>query len=142
MTINNNNDIQALSSMSLSELKQLLSCVNQDIKSIKRKERAANKSAAINAISELAECNIIAQRFSGNKAIIPVQNAKLKADIQIQKDILDYLNNGGRIITAKTRNKVKCQTFRNNKYSVFNKGHQASITGKYGFFASPNKVTL
>ena len=107
MTINNNNDIQALSSMSLSELKQLLSCVNQDIKSIKRKERAANKSAAINAISELAECNIISQRFTGNKAIIPVQNAKLKADIQIQKDILDFLDNGGHIITRVSRKKIK-----------------------------------
>ena len=136
------NDYQALSNMSISELKQLLACVNQDIKSIKRKERAVKKSAAINAISELAECNIISQRFTGKQYDKPVENAKLKADIQIQQDILDYLDNGGRIITAKRRNKVKCQTFRNNKYSVFNKGHQASITGKYGFFASSNTVSL
>jgi hypothetical protein len=139
MTINNNTDIQALSNMSIAELKQLLSCVNQDLRSIKRRDNAIKKAPVL---SELAECNIIAQRFSGNKAVPASDNNKLKADIQIQQDILDYLNNGGRIITAKTRNKVKCQTFRNNKYSVFNKGHQASITGKYGFFASPNKVSL
>jgi hypothetical protein len=36
-----------------------------------------------------------------------VQNAKIIADIQIQKDILDYLNNGGRIITAKPRKSRK-----------------------------------
>ena len=139
MTINNNTDIQALSNMSIAELKQLLSCVNQDLRSIKRRDNAAKKAPVL---SELAECNIIAQKFTGNKAVPASDNNKLKADIQIQQDILDYLNNGGRIITAKTRNKVKCQTFRNNKYSVFNKGHQASITGKYGFFASPNKVSL
>jgi hypothetical protein len=71
-----------------------------------------------------------------------VPKNRIIADIIIQQDILEFLNNGGRIITAKTRSKVKCQTFRNNKYSIFNKGHQASITGKYGFFASPNKVSL
>jgi hypothetical protein len=138
MTIDNNNDIKALSNMSITELKQLLSCVNQDLKSIKR----AEKIAANNVPTEYALCNDIAKRFTNKQYDKPVENAKLKADIQIQQDILDYLNNGGRIITAKTRNKVKCQTFRNNKYSVFNKGHQASITGKYGFFASPNKVSL
>jgi hypothetical protein len=138
MTINNNNDIQALSNMSIKELKQLLSCVNQDLKSIKR----AEKIAADNAPSEYDIANDIAKRFTGNKQVISVENRRIKEDIQIQQDILDYLNNGGRIITAKTRNKVKCQTFRNNKYSVFNKGHQASITGKYGFFARPNKVSL
>jgi hypothetical protein len=140
MTINsNNNDIKALSNMSITELKQLLSCVNQDIKSIKRRENAAKKAPVL---SELAECNIIAQRFTGNKALPIEHNKKLKADIAIQSDILDYLNNGGHIVTAKRRNKVKCQTFRNNKYSIANQGHQASITGKYGFFASPNKVSL
>ena len=103
MTINNNTDISALSNMSISELKQLLSCVNQDITSIKRAERAAKKAAVNNAISELAECNIIAQRFTGNVIIENIENKKIKQDIQIQKDILDYLNNGGRIITAKPR---------------------------------------
>ena len=136
------NDYKALSNMTITELKQLLSCVNQDISSIKKQKRREKIAAINNEISEGALCNNIAQRFTGNKAVPPSDNNKLKADIQIQQDILDYLNNGGHIITAKRRNKVKCQTFRNNKYSVFNKGHQASITGKYGFFASPNKVTL
>ena len=128
--------------MSIQELTQLLSCVNQDIQSIKRKERAAKKAAVNNTLSELAECNIIAQRFTGKQYPAPIQNRRIKEDIAIQQDILDYLNNGGHIITAKRRNKVKCQTFRNNKYSISNQGHQASITGKYGFFASPNKVSL
>jgi hypothetical protein len=135
-------EIMDINSLSIIELKQLLSRVNQDINNIKRANRTAKKIAANNSISELAECNIIAKRFTKTVIIENIENKKIKQDIQIQKDILDFLNNGGRIITAKTRNKVKCQTFRNNKYSIFNKGHQASITGKYNFFASPNKVSL
>ena len=131
-----------INSLSITELKQLLSRVNQDINSIKRAERTAKKIAVNNTVSELAECNIIANRFTKTVIIENIENKKIKQDIQIQKDILDFINNGGRIITAKTRNKVKCQTFRNNKYSIFNKGHQASITGKYNFFASPNKVSI
>jgi uncharacterized protein (DUF4415 family) len=100
-------DYKALSNMSMAELKQMLACVNQDIKSIKRQNNAAKKAAVNNAVSELAECNIIAQRFTGNKAIVPEQNVKIKQDIQIQKDILDFLNNGGRIITSKRRKVAK-----------------------------------
>jgi hypothetical protein len=135
-------EIMDINSLSLLELKQLLSRVNQDINSVKRAERRAKKIAVNNTVSELAECNIIAKRFTKTVIIENIENKKIKQDIQIQKDILEFLNNGGRIITAKTRNKVKCQTFRNNKYSVFNKGHQASITGKYGFYASSNTVSL
>ena len=131
-----------INQLSIIELKQLLSRVNQDITSIKRAERRAKKIAVNNTVSELAECNIIAKRFTKTVIIENIENKKIKQDIQIQKDILEFLNNGGRIITAKTRNKVKCQTFRNNKYSIFNKGHQASITGKYGFYASSNTVSL
>jgi len=96
-------DYQALSNMSITELKQLLSCVNQDIKSIKRKENAAKKAAVNNEISELAECNIIAKRFTGTVKIENVTNKKLKQDIQIQQDILDYLASGKHIICAKPR---------------------------------------
>jgi hypothetical protein len=131
-----------INQLSIIELKQLLSRVNQDINSIKRAERRAKKIAVNNTLSELAECNIIAKRFTKTVIIENIENKKIKQDIQIQKDILEFINNGGRIITAKTRNKVKCQTFRNNKYSIFNKGHQASITGKYGFYASSNTVSL
>jgi len=135
-------DFMDINQLSIIELKQLLSRVNQDINSIKRAERRAKKIAVNNTLSELAECNIIAKRFTKTVIIENIENKKIKQDIQIQKDILEFINNGGRIITAKTRNKVKCQTFRNNKYSIFNKGHQASITGKYGFYASSNTVSL
>jgi len=71
---NNNNDIQALANMS---------------------------------ISELAECNIISQRFTGKQYDKPVENRRIKEDIQIQKDILDFLDNGGHIITRISRKKIK-----------------------------------
>jgi hypothetical protein len=100
-------DYQALSNMSIIELKQLLSCVNQDIKSIKRKENAAKKAAVNNAISELAECNIIAAKFTGKSYDKPVQNRRIIEDIAIQRDILDYLNNGGHIITHVARGSKK-----------------------------------
>ena len=98
-----------LSGLSIIELKQLLARVNHDLKMNKPTIKRIKKNIAP-IISEYAECNIIAQKFT--------------------------------IKVAKSRNKVKCQTFRNNKYSIANQGHQASITGKYGFFASPNKVSL
>ena len=99
-----------INQLSIIELKQLLSRVNQDINNIKRAERRAKKIAANNTVSELAECNIIAKRFTGKIIPAPIQNAKLIADIQIQKDILDFLNNGGRIITAKRRKSTKAFT--------------------------------
>jgi hypothetical protein len=104
MTINNN-DITALSNMSIKELKQLLSCVNHDLKSIKR----AEKIAAEYVPSEYDICNNIAKRFTNKQYTKPVENAKLKADIQIQRDILDYLNSGNHII---------CHTPRKSKYSI------------------------
>ena len=106
-------DFMNLDNMSITELKQLLSCVNQDIKSIKRKENALKKAAVNNAISELAECNIIAKRFTGTVVIENIENKKIKQDIQIQKDILDFIHNGGRIITAKTSKKHRLTTFSN-----------------------------
>ena len=96
----------AIKSLSLTELKQLLARVNTDLASISRK-RVTAKAAVVNAISDLAECNIIAKSFTGNKQVNPVQNAKLKADIQIQKDILEFMNNGGMIITRKPRKAAK-----------------------------------
>lgn len=89
-----NNDLKALSNMSITELKQLLSCVNQDLKSIKK----AEKIAADNVPSEYSICNDIAKRFTNKQYNKPVENAKLKADIQIQKDILDFLHSGNHII--------------------------------------------
>jgi hypothetical protein len=141
-----------VNSMSAKELKQLLALINQDLRSIKKQNVAAQKAkvAKIKLENDDAKiANTIAQRFTTLGKVFqtpadlaPVVNKKIKLDIQIQQDILEFLSNGGEIKTARTRNKVKCQTFRNNKYSIANKGHQASITGKYGFFASPNKVSL
>ena len=92
-----------IENLSIIELKQLLACVNQDLKSIKRKEKIAAKPVDNEAII----CNDIAKRFTGNKQVNPVQNAKILADIQIQKDILDYINNGGMIIERKPRKSPK-----------------------------------
>jgi len=94
------------SNLSIIELKQLLAQVNHDLKLNKPTiKRIKQEKAPV--LSEGAECNIIAQRFTGNKQVNPVVNAKLKADIQIQKDILEYINNGGMIIERKPRKSPK-----------------------------------
>jgi hypothetical protein len=100
-----NNDLKALSNMSLTELKQLLSCVNQDLKSIKK----AEKIAAEYVPSEYDICNDIAKRFTNKQYAKPVENRRIKEDIQIQKDILDFLNsnNNNHIITRVNRKKIK-----------------------------------
>ncbi len=97
--------------MSIAELKQLLSCVNQDIKSIKR----AEKIAADNVPTDFEICNDIAKRFTNKQYPKPVENAKLKADIQIQQDILEYLNSGNHIITARPR---KSRKYSNKPFAV------------------------
>jgi predicted transcriptional regulator len=106
-----------LSGLSIIELKQLLARVNHDLKlnkpTIKRIKQEKKP-----VLSEGAECNIIAQRFTGNKALPIVHNKKLIQDIAIQKDILDYLNNGNHIITAKSRKSKKFNSvlsYTNNK---------------------------
>lgn len=91
-----------LSGLSIIELKQLLSRVNHDLKMNKPTIKRIKKDNAP-VLSELAECNIIAKRFTKTVIIENIENKKIKQDIQIQKDILDYLNNGGRIITTKRR---------------------------------------
>jgi len=99
-------DYQALSKMSITELKQLLSCVNQDIQSIKKQKRR-EKIAADNQPSEYDIANSIAKTFTNKQYPAPIENRRIKEDIQIQRDILDYLNNGGRIITRVSRKKIK-----------------------------------
>jgi uncharacterized protein (DUF4415 family) len=95
-----------LSSLSITELKQMLARVNHDLKMNKPTiKRTAKVLSPI--ISEYAECNIIAQKFTGKTINKPVENGKLIADIQIQKDILDFLNNGGHITTRVSRKKIK-----------------------------------
>ena len=53
--------------------------------------------------------------------------SKLEADIQIKKDILSFIEQGGTITVGKARKIRKCQTFRNNKFSVYNIGHQKAV---------------
>lgn len=99
-----------LNGLSIIELKQLLARVNHDLKMNKpTMNRAAKKAskALSPIISEYAECNIIAQKFTGKEYPAPIENKRIKQDIQIQKDILDYLNNGGHIITRVNRKKIK-----------------------------------
>ena len=98
-----------INQLSIKELKQLLAQVNHDLKMNKPTIKRQKKIEIIEP-SEYDIANSIAKRFTGNKQVNPVQNAKLIADIQIQKDILDYLNNGGRIITAKTRKSKNTST--------------------------------
>ena len=105
------------SNLSIIELKQLLAQVNHDLKLNKPTiKRIKQEKAPV--LSEGAECNIIAERFSGNKALPIVHNKKLIQDIAIQRDILDYLNNGNHIITAKSRKSKKFNSvlsYSNNK---------------------------
>ena len=79
-----------IENLSLSELKQLLYAVNRDIKIAKSKEEIIP--------SEYDICNDIAKRFTNKQYDKPIENRRLKEDIQIQKDILDYLNSGNHII--------------------------------------------
>jgi hypothetical protein len=79
-----------IENLSVSELKQLLYAVNRDIKIAKEK--------AINPPSEYDICNNIAKSFTGKVYDKPVENKRIKQDIQIQRDILDYLNSGNHII--------------------------------------------
>jgi hypothetical protein len=99
-----------LSGLSIIELKQMLARVNHDLKmnkpTLNRASKRASKALSP-IISEYAECNIIAQKFTGKQYPAPIQNAKIIADIQIQKDILDFLNNGGTIITKRARKSPK-----------------------------------
>ena len=95
-----------ISSLSITELKQMLARVNHDLKLNKPTIKRIKKAAIISE-SEGIICNRIAAVYTGNKAVAPSDNNKLKADIAIQSDILDYLNNGGMIITRKTRKSIK-----------------------------------
>ena len=72
-----------IKSLSLSELRALLSKVESDLANID---------------SEAAICNNIAKSFTGQSLYAKSEyNKKLKADIQIQLDILAFMDNGGKI---------------------------------------------
>ena len=72
-----------INGLSISELKQLLSKVEAEL-------------AVID--NEYNICNNIAKTFSGKSLYAKSEyNKKIKADIQIQLDILEFINNGGNI---------------------------------------------
>ena len=70
-----------ITALSLSELKALLSKVEADLADIDNEHKI---------------CNNIAKSFTGKQYNIEY-NRKLKADIQIQLDILAFMDNGGKI---------------------------------------------
>ena len=92
--------------LSIIQLKQLLAQVNHDLKMNKPTIKRQKKIAIITE-SEGIICNKIAANFTGTKAVNPSDNDKLRADIQIQKDILEFINNGGDIKTRVSRKKTK-----------------------------------
>ena len=95
-----------LSGLSIIELKQLLSRVNHDLKMNKPTIKRIKKEI-IPEPSEYDIANNIAKSFTGKVYTKPVENRRIKEDIQIQSDILDFLNNGGMIKTRVSRKKIK-----------------------------------
>ena len=75
-----------INGLSVAEMKQLLAKLDNELAIIDNEHNI---------------CNNIAKTFSGNSQYATVEyHKKIKADIQIQLDILDFLNNGGNIITS------------------------------------------
>lgn len=95
----------------------MLARVNHDLKLNKPTLKRIKKEQKPE-LSEAAICNQYALKYSGNKALPTVHNAKLIQDIAIQRDILDYLNNGGTIITRKTRKRIKPLSLTNKVISL------------------------
>ena len=95
-----------IENLSIKELKQLLAQVNHDLKMNKPTIKRVKKPEIIED-NEFIIANKIAATFTNKQYDKPVENAKLKADIQIQRDILDFLNNGNHIITRVNRKKIK-----------------------------------
>ena len=109
--------IKDINNLSIKELKQLLAQVNHDLKMNKPTIKRVKKPEIIEP-TEYEIANSIAATFTNKQYDKPVENAKLIADIQIQKDILDYLNSGNHIITAKSRKSKKFNSilaYSNNK---------------------------
>ena len=102
-----------IENLSITELKQLLSRVNHDLKMNKPTIKRVKKPEIIEP-SEYDIANSIAKRFTNKQYAQPVENAKLIADIQIQKDILDFLNAGNHIITTKS-NKINSKAVKGAK---------------------------
>ena len=72
-----------INGLSLSELRALLKTVENNLADIDNEHKI---------------CNNIAKSFTGQSLYAKSEyNKKIKADIQIQLDILDFMNNGGKI---------------------------------------------
>ena len=72
-----------ISALSIKELKELLSKVESDLADIDNEHQI---------------CNNIAKSFTGQSLYAKSEyNKKIRADIQIQLDILEFMNNGGNI---------------------------------------------
>jgi hypothetical protein len=106
-----------IENLSIKELKQLLAQVNHDLKMNKPTIKRAKKVTAP-VLSDYDIANNIAKSFTNKQYAQPVENAKLIADIQIQKDILDYLNSGNRIITAKPSNKINSKALKGARAGI------------------------
>ena len=94
--------------MSITELKQLLSRINHDLKMNKPTIKRIKKPVIIEP-SEYDIANSISKRFTNKQYPKPVENRRIKENIQIQKDILDFLNsdNNNHIITRVNHKKIK-----------------------------------
>jgi hypothetical protein len=90
-----------INGLSLSELRVLLSQVENDLAHID---------------SEASICNNIAKSFSGQSLYAKSEyNKKLKADIQIQLDILEFMNNGGKIQFSNNSGKLNSKSIKGAK---------------------------
>jgi hypothetical protein len=93
-----------ISGLSLSELKSLLSKVESDLASVD---------------SEAAICNKIAAGFTGQSLYAKSEyNKKLKMDIQIQLDILEFMNNGGIVKVSHNSGKVNTKAVKGARAGI------------------------
>lgn len=93
-----------INALSLSELKALLSKVESELNNID---------------SEAAICNNIAKSFTGQSLYAKSEyNKKLKADIQIQLDILAFMDNGGKIQFSEHSGKLNSKSIRGAKSGI------------------------
>jgi hypothetical protein len=93
-----------INGLSLSELRLLLSKVESELSNID---------------SEAAICNNIAKSFSGKSLYAKSEyNKKLKADIQIQLDILAFMDNGGIIKFSDNTGKLNSKSIKGARAGI------------------------
>jgi hypothetical protein len=93
-----------INGLSLSELRLLLSKVESELSNID---------------SEAAICNNIAKSFTGQSLYAKSEyNKKLKADIQIQLDILEFMDNGGIIKFSDNTGKLNSKSIKGARAGI------------------------